>query len=205
MSAMQQACIQVMTRPQLRAMVDQIRDRDRIAAVVGLTSRAWEKEPAFRPEAVRTVIGAQAQLYSIPTGHLTKALAVKLGPRLAVCEGDARIWWPRACGPTAAEHPVVPAPSRAGDDNALEELARALRLSRPMTAAHVDMLEAERNEAIARSCRISHALARQERELAEARILLEAKQAMLIEAKAQLHSLRVAHPRSVVPRLNGLP
>jgi hypothetical protein len=183
-------CVRVLSRPQLREAIEEIRRPDRAAAVVAVTSRPGERDPALCPTAVREIVGSSALLLFIPTGHLTRALAVSLGERLAVEGGAARIWWARPSGRTAARHPSIAAPGCGEEPSALAELARQLKATRPLTPEHLDAIERERAAAEARGGRLTAALAAQRHELEHAHALLQATRVKLAEVEAQLRLTR---------------
>jgi len=144
---------------------------------------------------VRAIVGSAAQLYFISTGHLTRTLAVKLGERLAVKNGDARIWWAGVSGHTATSHPLIPLPVCEDDATAMEEFARQFKATRPLTPDYLDMLEGERNDATRRGRELSVKLAEQCNELNEARLLVEATRMMVADAEVQLRTLASSQRR----------
>ncbi len=145
-SLVEPVCVWILTRPQLREVITQLRRKDRVAPTVVLTSRLGERDPAFSPTAIRRIIGSEPQLYIIRTGHLTDALAVKMGPRLAVRDGAARIWRADPSSHSADQHPLVAAPRSANDSAALASFAELFKTVRPLTVEYLDAVKRKRNE-----------------------------------------------------------
>jgi len=189
-SPAQPACVRVLTRPQLREIVKEIRRADRVAPVVAITSRSGQREPVLPAQRVREIVGPSARLCFIPTGHLTRALAVQLGERLAVADGAARIWWARPSGRHADRHPLIQAPADGDGEAALAELARALNATRPLTTEYLQAVEYDREVALRRGTELATALAERQAELDETSALLQAMRVRLAEAEARLRTRR---------------
>jgi hypothetical protein len=188
-------CVLVVTRPQLRDLIAQVRDHDRVQPVVVLTSLPGSLDPSLSPAAIRAIIGADAHLYFVRTGHLTKALEEKLGPRLCVKNGDARIFWAGASPATAKEHPLVPAPVAEDHHIVLDLFAGRLRATRPVTRRSVEELERQRDVALARVEDLQAALATRTAERDHARELVEAERVSFAEAQAAVRTAAARQAR----------
>jgi hypothetical protein len=84
----------VTSEHQVRALADEILDRDRDYPVVCLTSRSGDRGPALSGERVRGIVGPGIPVYFIAAHRLTLRLRKLLPERMDVFGGATRVWWP---------------------------------------------------------------------------------------------------------------
>jgi hypothetical protein len=105
---------------------------ERKQPVVVLTRMAYRNEPVLSPEGVRALVGPAVRIYYVTSERLLSHMRDALGPKLAVTNGAARIWWPELTSASdPAEHPLVIVSDHEQPTEVLAEFARQFDLSRP--------------------------------------------------------------------------
>jgi hypothetical protein len=137
----------VTSEHQVRALADEILDRDRDYPVVCLTSRPGDRGPALSGERVRGIVGPGIPVYFIAAHRLTLRLRKLLPERLDVFGGATRVWWPgitRESDPE--EHLLVHDTRGVYGEEAYERLAGEFRVpERPRLTVEQRLVLSERS------------------------------------------------------------
>ena len=113
--------------------------------VVLLALAADIDEPVFPPRQVRRAAGLRVRIYLLQRQHPFQRPAVVANKHLAVPRGCARICWPQfSAGSDPADHPLVHRLEGESDQNALQEFARQLNLSRPCVRHEIKLIDSIR-------------------------------------------------------------
>jgi hypothetical protein len=175
-SALDAGLVVVRSQPALRGLEADLRSGDRAQPVVGLACLEEINEPVLAAQRVREIVGAGPRIYYVPGAYLLRRLQGRLGHRLALPAGGARVWWPGLCkGSDPAAHPLVLALDSESEADMLAEFARQFDLSRPFVRGEIQVIEDARRLA--------------EDELAQAR---EQNRAITIERDLALSRARQA-------------
>jgi len=168
----------------------EVLDPERTQAIVLLTSREGEREPAIDPEEVAKLIDGDARLCFMESGPMTRQLEELLPRKLAVFGGAARIWWPGTSESSDPyDHPLVHDRYDVYGTRTEKFLGRRWQEGPPGDVAPVEpeLVVAKRDR--------DRAQERQERAEAEASELREKNRALaerLAAAEASLHAARQA-------------
>jgi hypothetical protein len=135
----------VRSRQELGQLIAEILSPERNHAVIGLTTRPGESEPAIAPGDVRSIVGPAPRIYVIPTGPLTRGLTRSLPARLDVCGGAARIWWP-GINPHSdpLDHPLALCHPSTSPSHARAVVAEKYEDTRPLTRRREALLQRQR-------------------------------------------------------------
>lgn len=137
-------CLVVETRAQLRCLCAEILGR-REWPVIAITLRVDEDGPVFTCTDVRALVGPDVPIYLIYDDDLLDSLRDRLGVRLAVNRGEARVWWPGATVRSdPSDHPAVLALEGEPPRVTLEEFAQQFDLSRPRVRGQIRLIEDSR-------------------------------------------------------------
>ena len=136
----------VSSEHQVRALADEILDRDRDYPLVCLTARPGERVPALSVERVRGIVGPGIPIYFVAAHRLTRRLGELLPERLDVYGGAARVWWPRVTRESdPEEHLLVYDARGVYGEEAYERLAGEFRvLERPELTVEQRLVLSER-------------------------------------------------------------
>jgi hypothetical protein len=111
-------------------------------AVVGVAPRTDDFAPVLAPADVRAVVGPGVRVYLIPDEYVLEEVQARLGPRLRIPRGSARIWWPGATAYSdPAAHPWVIATAGERRWDTLEAFAEQFDLSRPRVRREIALAE----------------------------------------------------------------
>jgi len=119
------------TRKDLRRLTTDLR-ADRDYPIVVLTIARDSDGPAFDPADLRARLATRVTIYVLGSPDLCRRLAHVVGGKLAVADGDARVYWSGAAddGADPPDHPLVSVTS--GDlGKPTERLIAAIERSRP--------------------------------------------------------------------------
>jgi hypothetical protein len=132
----------VCDRSGLRSMLAYVLSGARVHPVVGISASEDGEGPVLEPCAVREVVGDRTRIYFVADEDVLEELGERLGARLALCAGAARIWWPNVGERSdPADHPLVLALDGESEGHVLGELARQFDLSRPHVRREMKLIE----------------------------------------------------------------
>ena len=151
----------------LRSMIAWILSADRSEPVIAVSSVAGSDYPVLTCAQVRRVVGAAPRVYELSDELLLGRLEGKLGPRLALRQESARVWWPGfTTDSDTGDHPLLLAMDSGSSEEFLKQFARAFYLTRPLVKAEMDLVRD-----MAKVDDLELARARRRTEAAEARAL----------------------------------
>jgi hypothetical protein len=137
-------CVTVETAAQLRGLCAEILGR-RERPVIGLTLGLDDDDLVLIRSDVRALVGADVPIYVICDEELLHSLRERLGARLAINRGEARVWWPGATVRSdPSDHPAVLALEGESPRVTLEEFAQQFELSSPRVRGQIRLIEDSR-------------------------------------------------------------
>jgi hypothetical protein len=137
-------CLTVETTAQLRGLCAEILGR-RERPVVGLTLQLDDDDLVLLRGDVRALVGPDVPIYVIYDEELLHSMRERLGARLALNRGEARVWWPGATVRSdPSDHPAVLALEGDSPRVTLEEFAQQFALSSPRVRGQIRLIEDSR-------------------------------------------------------------
>ena len=188
----------------LRSMIAWILSVDRSEPVIVVSSVAGSDYPVLSCAQVRRVVGEAPRVYELSGEFLLGRLEGALGPRLALRQESARVWWPGlTTSSDPGDHPLLLAMDSGSSEEFLEQFARAFYLTRPLVKAEmnlvrdmakVDDLELARARKRAEAAEASVRTAHRKRDIAlrkAEKVQARAKEIAELPVEEQLHVLIV--------------
>jgi hypothetical protein len=129
----------------LRSMGDHLLSDERAEPAVALSWSANTGQLVLMPAEIRAIVGSGARIYVVTGKEARPRLEEMLGPKLALFDDSARIWWPHlTVHSDPSEHPAVLRLEDEPEASMLAEFARRFELSRPLVRQEIKLIEDNR-------------------------------------------------------------